>query len=123
VSPASILVVDDDADNQELMGVMLRAEGFLVLTAANGLEALASVARRHPDLILLDVMMPGMTGYEVVAEIKANLATKGIPVIMITALNDRYARTLALSAGAEAFLAKPVGRAELCGRVRSLLRG
>ena len=80
------------------------------------------VAQQPPDLILLDVMMPGMDGYQVTARIKGNLATKNIPVIMVTALDDRNARMLGLSAGAEDFLTKPVDRAELCVRVRNLLR-
>ena len=80
------------------------------------------VAQQPPDLILLDIMMPGMDGYQVAAKIKGNPATKNIPVIMVTALDDRNARMLGLSAGAEDFLTKPVDRAELCVRVRNLLR-
>ena len=80
------------------------------------------VAQQPPDLILLDIMMPGMDGYQVAGKIKGNLATKNIPVIMVTALDDRNARMLGLSAGAEDFLTKPVDRAELCVRVRNLLR-
>ena len=80
------------------------------------------VAQQPPDLILLDVMMPGMDGYQVAAKIKGNLATKNIPIIMVTALDDRDARMLGLNAGAEDFLTKPVDRAELCVRVRNLLR-
>ncbi len=80
------------------------------------------VAQQPPDLILLDVMMPGMDGYQVAATIKGDPATKNIPVIMVTALDDRNARMRGLSAGAEDFLTKPVDRAELCVRVRNLLR-
>ena len=80
------------------------------------------MAQQPPDLILLDIMMPGMDGYQVAAKIKGNLATKNIPIIMVTALNDRDARMRGLSAGAEDFLTKPVDRAELCVRVRNLLR-
>ncbi len=101
---------------------MLAPEGFHLLTAASGEEALAMVAQQPPDLILLDIMMPGMDGYQVAAKIKGDLATKSIPVIMVTALDDRSARMLGLSAGAEDFLSKPVDRAELCVRVRNLLR-
>ena len=92
------------------------------MTAGSGEEALSIVATHPPDLILLDIMMPGMDGYQVAGKIKGNLATKNIPVIMITALDDRNARMLGLSAGAEDFLTKPVDRAELCVRVRNLLR-
>ena len=105
-----------------LLEVMLTPEGFELLTAGNGEEALAIVAQQPPDLILLDIMMPGMDGYQVAARIKGNPATRNIPVIMVTALDDRNARMLGLSAGAEDFLTKPVDRAELCVRVRNLLR-
>jgi len=80
------------------------------------------VAQQPPDLILLDIMMPGMDGYQVAAKLKGDLSTRNIPVIMVTALDDRNARMLGLSAGAEDFLTKPVDRAELCVRVRNLLR-
>jgi DNA-binding response OmpR family regulator len=79
------------------------------------------VAQQPPDLILLDIMMPGMDGYQVTSSIKDNLATKHIPVIMVTAMDDRHARILGLRAGAEDFLSKPVDRVELCVRVRNLL--
>jgi len=120
--PARILIVDDERQNRQLLTVMLTPEGFDLRTAASGEEALAMVAEQPPDLILLDIMMPGMDGYQVTGRIKANLATRNIPVIMITALDDREARMHGLSAGAEDFLTKPVDRAELCVRVRNLLR-
>jgi PAS domain S-box-containing protein len=119
---ARILIVDDERHNRRLLEVMLAPEGFTLLTAASGEEALAIVAQQSPDLILLDIMMPGMDGYQVAAKIKGNLATKNIPVIMVTALDDRNARMLGLTSGAEDFLTKPVDRAELCVRVRNLLR-
>jgi signal transduction histidine kinase len=121
-SPARILIVDDEHRNRELLKIMLTPEGYLLLTADSGEEALGIVAEQPPDLILLDVMMPGMDGYQVAGKIKENLATTNIPVIMLTALDDRNARMLGLSAGAEDFLTKPVDRAELCVRVRNLLR-
>jgi PAS domain S-box-containing protein len=101
---------------------MLGQEGFQLLTAASGEEALALVAREPPDLILLDVMMPGMDGYAVASALKANHDTKNIPIIVVTALDDREAMMRGLSAGAEDFLSKPVDRAELHTRVRNLLR-
>jgi len=119
---ARVLIVDDEYKNRKLLEVMLAPEGFLLLNAANGEEALASAAVESPDLILLDVMMPDMDGYEVAAKLKGNIATKSIPIIMLTALDDRNARMLGLNAGAEDFLTKPVDRAELCVRVRNLLR-
>ena len=120
--PASILIVDDEPHNRELLKVMLSPEGFLLLTAANGEEAIAIVARQPPDLILLDIMMPGMNGYQVAETLKSTPATKQIPIIMVTALHDRDAMMNGLAAGAEDFLTKPVYRAELCMRVRNLLR-
>jgi diguanylate cyclase (GGDEF)-like protein/PAS domain S-box-containing protein len=90
--------------------------------AVNGEDALASVASAAPDLILLDVMMPGMNGYEVAASLKADPATANVPIIMVTAQMDRRARLAGLNAGAEDFLTKPVERAELSTRVRNLLR-
>ena len=121
-SPARILIVDDEYKNRKLLEVMLAPEGFIFLTAASGAEALASAAVESPDLILLDVMMPDMDGYEVASKLKGTIGTKNIPIIMLTALDDRNARMLGLSAGAEDFLSKPVDRAELCVRVRNLLR-
>ena len=120
--PARILIVDDERHNRQLLEVMLLAEGFQLLTASSGEEALAMVAGQPPDLILLDVMMPGMDGYQVAASLKGNPATKNIPIIILTALDNRNARMLGLTAGAEDFLTKPVNRAELCVRVRNLLR-
>jgi len=120
--PSRILIVDDEHHNRNLLEVMLRPEGFHVTSAATGEEAIALVAQHPPDLILLDIMMPGMDGYEVATRIKGALATRNIPIIMVTALDDRAARMLGLSAGAEDFLSKPVDRAELCVRVRNLLR-
>ncbi|MDQ6690240.1 MAG: response regulator [Gemmatimonadota bacterium] len=117
-----ILIVDDERHNRDLLEVMLKPEGHLLLSASSGEEALALVAQQPPDLILLDVMMPGMDGYEVARRIKDNLATNTIPVVMLTALDDRNARVLGLSAGAEDFLTKPLDRAELSVRVKNLLR-
>ena len=120
--PPRILIVDDDRADQELLEIMLKPEGFVILTAESGKEALALVSQQPPDLILLDVMMPGMDGYQVAGRLKSGLATKNIPIIVITARDDRHAKMLGLSAGAEDVLTKPVDRAELCVRVRNLLR-
>ena len=116
-----ILIVDDEADNRELLELILQFDGFLTLTAACGEEALAIVARERPDLVLLDIMMPGMSGYEVMAQIKGTLDTENIPVVIVTAMNDRATKMRALRAGANDVLVKPMGRLELCGRVRSVL--
>jgi PAS domain S-box-containing protein len=117
-----ILIVDDERHNRDLLEVMLAPEGYLIQTAAGGEEAVAIVAQEPPDLILLDIMMPGMDGFQVAADLKAKLTTRNIPVIMVSALDNRSARMRGLSAGAEEFLTKPVDRAELCMRVKNLLR-
>ena len=120
--PSCVLIVDDERHNRDLLEVMLKPEGFRLLNAASGEEALTIVAQQPPDLILLDVMMPGMDGFEVASKIKGDPATTSIPVVMLTALDDRNARMLGLSAGADDFLTKPIDRAELSVRVRNLLR-
>ena len=121
-SEARILIVDDERPNRDLLEIMLKPEGFQLQTAEGGEEAVAMVALDPPDLILLDVMMPGMTGYDVARKLKGDLVTKNIPIIMVTDLDDRKARILGLNCGAEDFLSKPVDRAELCVRVRNLIR-
>ncbi|MDD2915619.1 MAG: response regulator [Gallionella sp.] len=118
---ATILVVDDDEFNLKLFNKMLSIEGYAVRTASSGEAALASVAEQLPDLILLDVMMPGIDGFEVARRLKADARTRAIPVIMVTALEDQESRLKGLDTGAEDFLSKPVHRAELLLRVKSLL--
>ena len=118
----SVLVVDDEAQNRKLITVLLGPEGYDTQVACTGPEALAAVAESPPDLILLDVMMPGMDGYQVARILKDDPATAGIPIIMVSAHDDRTARLRGLEAGAEDFLTKPVDRAELWLRVRNLLR-
>ena len=120
--PACVLIVDDERHNRQLLEVMLASEGFRLLSACSGEEALAIVPVECPDLILLDVMMPGMDGYQVAARLKSDISTKHIPIIMVTALDTRESKMLGLGAGAEDFLTKPVDRAELNVRVRNLLR-
>jgi PAS domain S-box-containing protein len=117
-----ILIVDNELRNRDLLQIMLAAEGFQIESAAGGEEALDMIAQHAPDLILLDVMMSGMDGYQVAAKIKADRATRHIPIIMVTARDDQDGKMLALLAGAENFLTKPVNRAELCLRARNLIR-
>jgi diguanylate cyclase len=120
--PAKILIVDDEPQNRELLKVLLKLEGHITLTASSGEAALEIIAHNPPDLILLDVMMPLMDGYHVASKLKSSPATRHIPIIMVTALDDRRAMLRGLDAGAEDFLTKPVDRAELWVRVRNLLR-
>ncbi len=117
-----VLIVDDNCDNRQLLEVILEWEGFLLFTAADGEDALSVVATTKLDLILLDVMMPGMNGYEVLAKIKGNAATSHIPVMMLSGIADRAARTLGAEAGADDFLTKPLNRETLVLRVQNLLR-
>ncbi len=122
IPAATILIVDDEPFNRKLLETMLRPEGYATASVASGEEALAFIAMRPVDLILLDVMMPGMDGYEVARTLKASAATSNIPIILVTAHSDHSARLAGLDAGAEDFLTKPVGRIELWRRVRNLLR-
>ena len=117
-----ILVVDDERQNRHVLEGMLAQEGYVLLAAESGEAALDMVAQQPPDLILLDVLMPGLDGFEVTATLKGSTATNDIPIILVTALDDREGRLRGLGAGAEDFLSKPVDRAELCARVRNLLR-
>ena len=119
---STILVVDDESRNRALFEAMLKPEGYTVLTAVSAEAALEMLLYTRVDLILLDVMMPGMDGNQLTGRLKANEKTKNIPVIVITSLNDRNAKLVALNSGAEEFLTKPVDRAELWVRVRNLLR-
>ncbi len=122
LGPAKILIIDDEERNVKLLGAFLRAEGYATLSAPNGRDGLAEALHKKPDLILLDVMMAEMDGFETVAWLKGDPRTKNVPVIMVTALDDRDSKMRALEFGAEDFLTKPVDRAELKVRVRNLLR-
>jgi putative two-component system response regulator len=105
-----------------LLEALLHAEGYVTLSAGNGRDALVVAALEKPDLILLDIMMPDMDGFETVARLKADPRTQRVPVIMVTALDDRESKLRALEAGAEEFLSKPIDRQDLRVRVRNLLR-
>ncbi len=122
MTTATILIVDDAIQNRKLLEVLLRHEGYLTLSASSSEEALDMISQRTPDLILLDIMLPGMDGYQVAAILKANPATLNIPIIMVTALIDRSARLAGFNAGVEEFLTKPIDQVELHLRVRNLLR-
>jgi two-component system cell cycle response regulator len=127
--PMLVLVVDDYASNVKLLEALLRTERHDVLTAFGGEEALAKIDQFNPDIVLLDVMMPGMldvmmpgmNGYEVCSRIRQNPRTAGLPVIMVTALDKPSDRDMALAAGADDFMTKPIEMLKLFPMMRHLV--
>ncbi|MFH1783569.1 MAG: HD domain-containing phosphohydrolase [bacterium] len=117
-----IMVVDDDPKSIKLIAAYLLPEGHEILTAGDGLEALSKLEKEDVDLILLDVMMPNLNGYEVCKQIKDSKELRIIPVVMMTALSDKQDRIKGIEAGTDEFLTKPIDREELLARVRSLIK-
>lgn len=122
ISSSRVLIADDIQQNRELLEAYLADEGYEMLMASDGQQTMQMVEQHQPDLILLDIMMPRMSGYEVCSQIKADPEKRGIPVLMVTALNEAGDIEKAVNAGCDDFLTKPVNRLELRTRVRSLLR-
>ena len=120
--PEQVLVVDDESLNRLLVDKLLKKEGFGVSQADSGDKALSLIETERPDLILLDVMMPGKDGFEVCSELKNNDATQRIPVILLTALSNRQDIEKGVKVGADEFITKPFDGNELLLRIRSLLK-
>jgi two-component system cell cycle response regulator len=118
---AQIMVVDDDADTVTVLSRYLQREGFATIEALSGPQCLKLVAESHIDVILLDLMMPGMDGFEVVRALKSNPETADIPIIMITARDDIESRSEGMRVGVSDFLAKPVFRKQLANRIKAQL--
>ena len=119
--PEKILVVDDDIDSLKLIGLMLQRNGYEVIAANAGNQALARAASDHPDLIILDIMMPDMNGYEVSRRLRRNPETQNIPIIMFTAKTLIDDKVAGFEAGADDYLTKPTHPAELASRVKAIL--
>jgi DNA-binding response OmpR family regulator len=120
--PSTILIVDDEPFGRETLAALLHAQGYQLQFACDGHEALMQATTRPPDLVLLDVMMPGMDGFEVCQRLRADPLLREVPVVMVTALDDREARLQGFEAGADDFVSKPFDRVELRGRVRAITR-
>ena len=121
-SESTVLVVDDNPQNLELLQAYLEELQCKVISAEDGVKALECVAKEKPDLILLDIMMPRMSGFEVCRKLKAEPATADIPVVMVTALNELGDIERAVAAGTDDFLSKPINKLEMLTRVKSLLQ-
>jgi CheY-like chemotaxis protein len=122
LSGSRVLIADDNDQNRELLDAYLANENYQILMARDGEETLQVVREQQPDLILLDIMMPRMSGYEVCEQLKADSEFSGIPVLIVTALNEMGDIEKAVAAGCDDFLTKPVNQLELKTRVRSLLK-
>ncbi len=122
IAGSNILVVDDNAQNLELLVAYLDGLDCRVATATDGIEALEKIGRDSPDLILLDIMMPRMSGFEVCRKLKTDPRTRDVPIIMVTALTELGDIERGVECGTDDFITKPVNRLELLTRVRSLLR-
>jgi len=119
---AKILVVDDTETNIKLLRALLKGAGYDVVTAACGMDALSAAAGENPDLILLDIMMPDLTGYEVCQRLRSEPVTRQTPIVFLTALHEMEDHMKGMDVGGDDVLTKPINKLELLTRVRSLLR-
>jgi CheY-like chemotaxis protein len=120
--PSRVLIADDNQRNRELLEAYLSDQDYEIAMALDGAETIQKVSEFEPDLVLLDIMMPKLSGYEVCQQLKQQKETRDIPILMVTALNEQGDIAKAVQAGCDDFLSKPVNRLELQTRVRSLLR-
>jgi DNA-binding response OmpR family regulator len=119
--PPRILIVDDDDGLRRLMRLVLRREGFEVIEAANGVDALARAYDSSPTLVLLDVMMPGLDGFDVCRKLRSDQRTHRLPIVFVSAISDVKQRNELLKLGADDCIQKPIGPRELIGRVRDVM--
>ena len=122
MASARILIVDDQPDIADMLAQVIAAAGFEPVVARSGKDAISAVLAEKPDLVLLDVSMPGIDGFAVATMLKSDPATNAIPIIMVSAQVGRGARVIGLESGAEDYLTKPVDTAELLLKIRNLLR-
>ncbi len=118
-----VLVVEDSVTQREMITDLLKGSGLDVTVASDGVEALEQIAGKSPDLVVLDIVMPRMNGYEVCRQIKANPKTQNIPVVMCSSKGEEFDRYWGMKQGADAYIAKPFQPTELVGTVKQLLRG
>ncbi|MWB77928.1 response regulator [Pseudooceanicola sp. 216_PA32_1] len=118
----NILVIEDEPNISEAIGFILSRDGWRVATHANGVDAADAVRSRRPDLVILDVMLPGRSGYDILKELRADAGTADLPVLMLTARGQAKDREMAATAGASRFMTKPFSNAEVLEAVRDLVR-
>ena len=120
---STVLVVEDSVTQREMITDLLRGSGLTVTVATDGVEALAQIQGEPPDLVVLDIVMPRMNGYEVCRRLKANPNTQDVPVVMCSSKGEEFDRYWGMKQGADAYIAKPFQPTELVGTVKQLLRG
>ncbi len=122
INKSTILIADDEPNGRDTLGALLIKENYNLLFASNGIETLEMTRKYKPDLILLDIMMPGMNGYEVCKRIRADEVLAEIPVILVTALDDKESRIEGIESGADDFITKPINSRELRLRIKTITR-
>jgi CheY-like chemotaxis protein len=120
---STILIVDDEERNRKLLEVFTQADGYQTLVAASGEAGLAIAIEQQPDMVLLDLMMPGMDGFEVARALKSNPRTQSIPVLIVSSLDDPASRNRMLASGADKLIVKPIDRWQLSRGIADLMKG